>query len=277
MPVVLQCRAGTTLAEMAVALVLSGLAAAAGAGLLVAAERRARADAAGDHAAQVARDIAAMLGGDVAAARDGSLLVLGDTAIELDSHVGGSVACTIVGADLVLPGATSSTGLPFTAWRQPPEPDDMVAAWDGAGGGWVAATITSAGFPSNGGGCAVGAFRTPADSVSRVPVTRLRLDRALPAGVARGAPVRVFRRVRWALYRGGDGAWWLGLRKCPGGVCGAAQPVTGPLAAPRDSGLVATLDSTSGLRVSHRTMTAGGAAPPERRAFAVRGSRRAPR
>lgn len=43
---------------------------------------------------------------------------------------------------------------------------------------------------------------------------------------------RVTRRVRWSAARGGDGLWWLVRRRCTApDVCGAAEPVVGPLAA----------------------------------------------
>jgi hypothetical protein len=46
-------------------------------------------------------------------------------------------------------------------------------------------------------------------------------------------------------YRGGDGAWWFGERPCDTRrppVCGAAQPIAGPLAGPH--ALRFAIDST---------------------------------
>jgi hypothetical protein len=39
--------------------------------------------------------------------------------------------------------------------------------------------------------------------------------------------VRFARRVRYSVYRGGDGKWYLGYRRCVT-TCAAIQPISGP-------------------------------------------------
>jgi hypothetical protein len=227
-------RRGATVAEMAVALVLVASAAALGAGLLLAAVRRARRDSNDSIAGQTTREAMHILAAEVASARWGSVFVRGDTALDLDAHVGVSVVCAIAGSVLVLPPSRTTLAEPWTSWRYPPEATDRVALWDSTAA-WSSATIDSV-TTTAGGGCSTSSpFRSQADSINGEPLTRLRLSGVI--GAAPGAPVRVFRAVRWSLYRGGDRRWWLGLRRCSSEVCGAVQPVAGPLAPPADTGL----------------------------------------
>ncbi len=66
----------------------------------------------------------------------------------------------------------------------------------------------------------------------RRPAYRLRLSATLDATVEPHAPLRAFRRVRYALYRASDGLWYLGFSDCRPVVrtpaCTALQPVSGP-------------------------------------------------
>lgn len=232
-------RCGALLAELAVAVALGGVAAAIGGGILMAAERRARRDATTDRAAQSAREVAHVLTTEISASLTDSLVLRGDTALDLHAQVGVSLACVVTGDVVVLPGAQATTGPPFSVWRLAPEPGDLVVGFDTVDDGarW-AARIDSAVARTDGAGCATSSgFRTAADSVNRVPVWRLRLGSAAPPGAGTGWPLRVFRAGRWLVHRSADRSWWLAYRRCTSGSCGAAQPVAGPLA-PGDSGLV---------------------------------------
>jgi prepilin-type N-terminal cleavage/methylation domain-containing protein len=82
-----------------------------------------------------------------------------------------------------------------------------------------------------------------------VPVRVLRLRDSITTSGA--VLVRVTRRVRFMLYRGGDARWWLGQRTCSASApvsCGAAQPVAGPLS-PSPMGLRVAIDSSGSIRV----------------------------
>jgi hypothetical protein len=269
-------RRGATVAELALALVLAGVAAALGAGMLVSAERRARREGDDSRASQTTRDVIHAVGSDLAAARWNSVVVRGDTALDLHAHVGSSVACVVAGQSLVLPATATSAVEPWSTWRYPVEVSDIVAAWDStSGGAWVIATIDSVSQSAAGAGCAAGsAFRSIVDSISQLPVTRLHLTSALPAAIGPGSPVRVFRSVRWTLYRGGEGLWWLGQRRCATS-CGAVQPVAGPLAPPSDTGLAFVAGPDGAMTVLVRAAAGSNREALERRALAVRGVPRA--
>jgi hypothetical protein len=266
-------RRGSMLAELIVAVVLAGVCAAIGGAVLVAAERRTRADAVADRTTQTARDVRRLLAADVEAALPDSIAVRGDTALDLHVHVGASAACVASGRLLVLPGATTavSGAVPFSVWRQPPEPGDLVIAWDTTGpGAWVRTIVDSVASVPEGAGCGTASgFRPLADSLAHVPVTRLQLAASLPAGVVAGSPVRLFRGARWLLHRGSDRVWTLGYRRCSPSPCGTAQPVAGPLASPADSGLVFRVAGPGLVGVA---VLAAGAAERTRFTLVVRGA-----
>ncbi len=251
----------TTLAELCVALVIGFVAAAVGGGVLMAAERHARRDRESARESQAVRDVAHVLATEIASARAGSIAIRGDTAMDIASHVGASVACRVGALELVLPSVQTSLAAPYSSWRLAPEVGDQLAIWDTtAGGAWASARIDSVSSRSDGAGCSAdGAFRSAADSIARRAVTWIRVSPPLSAGVARGAPVRVFRELRWMLYRSADRSWWLGMRRCTG-ACTAAQPVAGPLAAPNDSGLVFARSGAGEVTITLRAPSSAGAA-----------------
>jgi hypothetical protein len=61
------------------------------------------------------------------------------------------------------------------------------------------------------------------------PARSYEISTLLPVSVSirRGSPVRFVRRARYDVYRGGDGKWYLGYRRCAAG-CAPVQPVSGP-------------------------------------------------
>lgn len=265
-------RRAASLPELLVALVLSAVAGLIGTGLLATTERRLRSAARDDRSAQLARDVAHVLGAEISGAAWPNVAVLGDTGLELDAHIGASVACHVGPGSVILPSATTSLDEPYTVWRQPAEPGDVLLARDTAGA-WRAQAIVTIAERGDGAGCpADGVFRTAADSIARRPAYRVTVGGSLPPGVLTGAPVRITRRVRWVLYRAADRQWWLGYRRC-GAACGAAQPVTGPLAAPHDSGLTFRVDAGAVITVTFRPPPEGPVPPPVfRQRWSVRGA-----
>jgi len=229
-----------------VALALTAVVSALGAMLLLAAERLARRAGGDEVADRVLRETAAVLAAELRATLRDSVRLRDDTAADLLTHVGVSVACVASGRTFVLPPSVAADSLPFSVWRALPERGDVLTAFDTARGaaGWRAARVDSVASRTDGAGCTpASGLLSVADSVARRAVLVLTLDRALPAGVVTGSPVRVYRAGRYVLHRGADRTWSLAWRRCAGvptGGCSAAQPVVGPLAAPAESGLLFT-------------------------------------
>jgi len=207
-------RAGTTVAELVVALALAGVVAgAAGHGLaqLLRDHHDRAAGAAATDAVQLARDV---LRAELAHA-DANIRVLGDTAVQLASLRLVSPACDASGDRLVMPATTP-------AWSVP-RAGDSIGVADTTLSQWRTTLVSvvterpSAACPSGG--------------------RRLLLASAPPAAaLPRLLPARVWRVARYVLYRAGDGSWWMGERSCTP-ACSSAQPITGPLLAPAQGGL----------------------------------------
>jgi hypothetical protein len=64
----------------------------------------------------------------------------------------------------------------------------------------------------------------------------LRVRDSLP--LATGSAVRVTRPIRYSIYRGGDGLWYLGVRSWNAALSrfNGVQPLSGPYAAPSPAG-----------------------------------------
>jgi hypothetical protein len=238
----MNARHGSSLVELVVAFTVLTLLSALAATALVGAERRMRAANASSVGERAVREGAAILSSELAGAD--SIVVRGDTAIDFLGVVGFSVVCIAIDGGVVVPPSIS-TSPPLTLWRSSPAIGDIVALFDPFAARWWYARVDSVTTRSDGAGCLPSSgLLSAADSAARRPVTRFVLADSLPPSVPVGAPMRVMRRGRWVLYRGGDSQWALGLRACdPITGCGTAQPATGPFASARDSGFTARIDS----------------------------------
>lgn len=223
-------RRGVSLVETIIALVLAGIVLGAFVRTMSVQRRSetrvARAYGAASAAEAVVRVSTAMLS---RIARDDSVWIRGDTAIEWRATVGVALACVAGGDSIVLPDAGAA------AWWEI-APDSGDAADVEVSGAWTRYEVLRVQQRASGGVC--GARQTT-----------LHIGGSLSDGVA---PVRVTRRTRLALYRGGDGAWWMGERRCPdqgAPKCAAAQPVAGPLDRP-PTGLAFAVDRTTALLIS---------------------------
>lgn len=243
-------RRGGSLPELVVALTLLTVISALAGAALVGAERRLRSVTAFAQATHSVRDGAAVLAAELQGAD--SISVVADTAVDLLALVGTSAVCSMADRAVVLPPSQVAVGLPLTIWRASPAAGDIAALFDPSAARWLYRRIDSVATRTGIAGCtSAGGLITEADSTSRRPVTRIILDDVPFAGVPAGSPVRVLRRERWALYRGGTGTWSLGLRNCaPVAGCGSAQPATGALASARDSGFVIRFSADSASLVA---------------------------
>lgn len=209
---------------------------------MVTAESRARAERGGREALQVV----------MALARDAdSVVVLGDTAVELTVRIASGVVCARDSTSITLPPARIAVGPALVARSQPVEAGDelRVLIRDTLVGPlrWERLMIDTVSerageIPC---GSATG-FVAATDAAS----PRLRIvPRSLSVAVRPGVPVRAGRRGRLAVYYVGRGEWMLGWRRCAAGTCGVVQPVAGPLRSPSAGGFFVETVGTGSLLV----------------------------
>jgi hypothetical protein len=157
--------------------------------------------------------------------------LMSDSAVEVFSTIGSSVACTTLGvADIGLaPPAISGIGA--TSWITEPDSGDFALIYrsaTGSPGNWeryriksVGTRVTSVACPSMSG---------PSSGFSSSSSSYVLTLSAPPPAIRAGSPVRFLRRSRYSLYRSSDGKWYLGYRRCNAlgpSVCGSIQPLSG--------------------------------------------------
>jgi hypothetical protein len=153
-----------------------------------------------------------------------TILLRGDTAIEVGLPIGLGIACAAGGDSVVL----RDTGTGW--WESPPDSGDVVETM--ILGQWWRGQVVSARVRTAASGACAGLQRV------------LRIW-PLPPSSLEPPLVRVTRRARFMTYRGSDGEWWFGERICgasPPHACTAAQPVSGPVGSAR--ALHFAIDST---------------------------------
>lgn len=178
-----------------------------------------------------------------------------DSAIEFFANIGSSVVCQIVGNEVGLPSVRTSANS-LSAFLSEPDTGDLAVFYGRAESGaenWERHRIASFGSRMLASSCPAASGmsqQSDIDAAGRGFVVTV----ATPLGgdIKVGSPVRVVRRVRYSLYRAGDGDWYLGYRRCNaiGVACGAIQPVSGPYRAyspdPHSSGLLFEYFDASG-------------------------------
>lgn len=249
----MRLRRGHSLAEALCALALGGVLAAA-AGLMLGSARRALEEselqALGGRAE---REAVAVVRKAVAAGE--SIVLHGDTALELDLLIGASVLCGIETRAVLLPPLRGSAPFPLNALPQLPGPLDvvMLRRFDGSADGlWWHAVVDSVVQRRLPHQCrSLDGWRPAADSSAEL--LRLVLSDTVPADVDPGAELRVFRRGRFALYHIGRGEWALGWRRCHpwSGACGTIQPVASPLRAPGAAGFRVSVEAKAWMLAAH--------------------------
>lgn len=233
-------RKGFTLVELIVATTIAGIAAGVMTMTLVRQQRFfASAEAVLDVRSQL-RDAADVLATDIRGAAVGSfgLPLMTDTAIEMFTTIGMSVACSApVGYNIGLPPITLASGNTLTSLLATPDTGDLALIYglpSGApdSGRWESHRIVSftpralsTSCPSTTG------FTTAGDAFSGATGYSLSLVATPSGAVRKGALIHFVRRARYSLYRSSDGLWYLGYRRCTASgasACAAIQPVSGP-------------------------------------------------
>ena len=187
------------------------------------------------------------------------------SAVKLRSTLGVSVACRrLSDSVLVVPPRVNDLGDPraLTTWLVAPQPGDSILVHDEGDLGtfddaWRAYEIAAVGPASADEDCDAASGLTSGVPASRPVRLRLASGSGLSRTIRSGAAIRVFRPVRYALYRSGDGRWYLGAADCNAARvprCSSIQPISGPYgsgvsgAAP--DGLTLTFEDGSGRRLT---------------------------
>jgi hypothetical protein len=228
-------RPATSLVELMVALALFGVVGLATlrsldrqarfhAGMLTILEARAQHAAAHEAIATELRSVASAAG---------DITRLSDSAIVFRLPVGAGVACALASDTIYLTPDTVAAGQRFAGFRTTPQAGDTVwlfneSATDlGADDAWVGMLVTSINRAP--GLCTGSSLVNPALDASQ-PSWRIAVAGPLPATALPGAPVRLTRTARFALYRGGTSEHWLGFTEIQPttGTWITIQPVSGP-------------------------------------------------
>lgn len=228
----MRSRSGASLIEILVVLAITGIVATAIARTLVRQQRLYRATSEEIDTRRSVRDALDVLSGEIRnASVSDTVRLMADSALEMFSTIGSSVACTTLGAaDLGLaPPAISGIGA--TSWITEPDSGDFALIYrsaSGSPGNWERYRIKSLGTRVTSTACpAMSGPSSGFNSSSSSYVLTLTLP---PPAIRPGSPVRFLRRSRYSLYRSSDGKWYLGYRRCNAlgaSVCGSIQPLSG--------------------------------------------------
>jgi prepilin-type N-terminal cleavage/methylation domain-containing protein len=240
MPLRLSVRRAFTLPELIVSVAIAGIVAGAITTTLVRQQRFFGASAEVLDVRSQLRDAADVLASDLrgAAVASFGLPVMTDSAIELYTTIGTSVACAAPsGAVVALAPSVLANGNTLTSLVVTPDTGDLAAIYsipanniDSAR--WETRRISAFATKSLAATCpASTGFTTVADAVAGATGYQATLASSPGPDVHKGAPVRFLRRARYSIYKSSDGKWYLGYRRCSAGVpssCATVQPLSGP-------------------------------------------------
>ncbi len=271
MPTAPSRRAGFTLIELVIALVLVSLVGSAIVSLLLRQQRFYNSTNDLIQTRQQIRQAAAMLPSDLRgiSSISGDIYFMTDSALEFRSVFGSSVVCANIGGQLSTAPRVLARGSNMTTWIRPPVVGDSIAVYnDGlspsiADDGWLRYRITA--MPpvttNAANGCPTTTGLTQAGDISvNNPSYQLALSPAAVATITVGASIRFFRRVHYRIYQEADNQWYLGFFDCLFGrvpVCNTTQPIAGPFQPYAN-------DATSGMQFAYYDSTGAVTANPIR-------------
>ena len=178
------------------------------------------------------------IGNDIKSISDSSITVL--------ATFGTGIVCSMSGNDLVL--TPSDLALhSLTSWHTQPVQGDTVFLYDEGGlrgsedDSWSRLAVNSTATQNS--GC--NEFLNPDGSESTKARHIIRLTTTPTGTVMPGAAVRFARPVRYRFYQASDRQWYLGHEQYVAGSWGTVQPLAGPFRAYETSGV------TSGLRFQY--------------------------
>ena len=262
-------RAGFTIVELIVAMVIFGLVMAAAMQVIVKQQRFYR--GAGELLELRAglRQGVVMLTSDLRAIypAEGDVYEWTRSKIGFRSITGSSIICLMpTTTTVVIPPATLVQNNTLTTWLTQPVVGDSVMIYDeGPGVGndddvWRRYRITGVSTVNGTNACLPATGYTVTGDLK--PSTRFTLSSAMSNTIVTGAPMRFYRRVDYGLYEASDARWYLGASDClPGRTpeCSDYTPVSGPyrpLSGATVSGLVLTYADTAGVDLDPATASA---------------------
>jgi prepilin-type N-terminal cleavage/methylation domain-containing protein len=161
------------------------------------------------------------------------IYAMSDTSLTFRSQFGASVVCSMdpTRTIITLPPRTMAAQNALTSFLYDARAGDSVFVFDqGAQQGtaddrwWRVALARDPGV----GPCPVAPAGFTASAAEAAQGIEITLTGALAPTTVIGAPIRFFRPASYSLYQPTGGEWWLGYFSCPGNVCTARQPVSGP-------------------------------------------------
>jgi prepilin-type N-terminal cleavage/methylation domain-containing protein len=238
-------RAGFTLAELMIVVVLIGVIGGALTSLLVRQQRFHRAIASVTDSRARMRDVATILPTDLRSISTvgKDILALSLTSMQFRAFVGTSIVCRLVSTTVVdIPPKVLASGNVLTAWINPPVAGDIGYIYDegqnsgNADDSWVPFTISSVASAVNTNWCPTSSTFTTAGDAGATSY-EITAD-AAPATtrVQLGSVLRFAREVRYSIYQGADGQWYVGYERCTPnadrtlpGICANREVLAGPV------------------------------------------------
>ncbi|HWE41786.1 MAG TPA: hypothetical protein VG432_04730 [Gemmatimonadaceae bacterium] len=225
-------RAGVSLAELLVVLVILGL---VGSVIMRVVLRQQRFYASAAELTSTRadlRDLATALPSDLRAISSvgGDIYAMSDSSIDFRLTTGISTVCQIGAGYVIVPPASLTSRSGVTSWTAAPVSGDSVLIYDEGAttaisdDAWRAYKITAAPVAAS---CPTTTLFTSTSAEAAAGV-KLTLSAALPAGSPQGSAMVFFRHAHYGLFVTASGRTMLGYYDCPGGTCGSATPMGGP-------------------------------------------------
>ena len=237
----------STLLELLVAIPIMALLTALAITLLISTQRAAQRTNHALAASHELRHAGAVLAAELRPLSARDLVFWSDTSIEFTATVGTGIACAGRGPRdrIDLLPTTDSDGA-RTTWISPAQTGDGISLFRASVDSIVAPLPQQSTLRSTAStrACTHSPLVDSSTDPSAKTVT-LRLTNTLPTDVAAGSPVRITRRIHYALYQSGPD-WFLGRRELSPTGWDVTQPVAGPLLAARALGLVIKLRNSAG-------------------------------
>jgi prepilin-type N-terminal cleavage/methylation domain-containing protein len=244
-------KAGFTLIELMVAIVLSTAVLGAVYSLLTNNQRFYRAQSQIVDVQQNVRAVGQILPSELRelAASDGDIIEMSDTALTIKAMRGFGLTCA---PSVPATGAVTLRNSLLSGYRSiDPTRDSVLVFRDGdstrsSDDRWLHAAILSV--------TTAGVTCTDGQAGTRLLLTGMGGGLGLLDSVSVGSPVRTFEVVNYRLYEDASGSWWLGVRTFASGAWSSTSPVAGPLRP--DDGITFTYFDSDGAGTNDPTEVA---------------------